>query len=133
MANISPTFTATGDPDCILVRWRDVTEADTCLAVSWGEWADRTVHVTPSVTGGTFGTGGTVLLEGSNNVPDGFAAGGNVPPSNKQGSNFVTMTDPLGNPLSFTATGMKQITELPLQVRPRISAGTGVKIDVHLF
>jgi hypothetical protein len=64
--------------------------------------ADRSVHVS-----GTFSAAATVVIEGSNNG----------------GTSWVTLNDAQGNALSLTAEGLKQIVELPLAVRPRISAG----------
>lgn len=53
---------------------------------------------------GTF-AGGTVIMEGSN---DG-------------GTTYFTLTDPQGNPLSFTAAGGEAIQENVEKVRPRAS------------
>lgn len=55
---------------------------------------------------GTFG-GGTILIEGSN---DG-------------GVTYFTLTDPQGNPLSFTSAGGEKIAENTERVRPRASVG----------
>lgn len=64
---------------------------------------DRSVQVQ-----GTFGVGGTVVLEGSND-----------------GTNYHTLRDPLGNNLSFTAAGLKAVMEAVRYVRPRVTAGDG--------
>lgn len=67
-------------------------------------WADKTVHVS-----GNYGTGGEPLIEGSND-----------------GTNFATLDDPVGDPLTFTTgTNVKVVLENPLNIRPRLSAGTG--------
>jgi hypothetical protein len=66
---------------------------------------DRSVQFT-----GTFGTGGTVVLEGSNEATP---------------SNWFTLRDPQGNSLSFTAVGLKQVLEWTLWVRPRVTGGDG--------
>lgn len=57
---------------------------------------------------GTFGSGGTILLEGSND-----------------GTNYYTLTDPQGNAISKTAAGIEAIEEITIYVRPRVSAGDG--------
>lgn len=76
-------------------------------------YADRSVQI-----GGTFGSSGTVVLEGSN---DG-------------GSNYLTLNDAFGNALTFTSPGLKQITEVVERVRPRVTNGDGTTaIDVNLF
>lgn len=66
-------------------------------------WSDRSVQVT-----GTFGTGGTVVIEGSND-----------------GVNFYTLNDLGGAALSITAAGLKGIREPVLFLRPRVTAGDG--------
>lgn len=57
---------------------------------------------------GTFGVGGTVVIEGSND-----------------GTNYVTLNDPAGAALSITAAGLKGIRENPAYIRPRVTAGDG--------
>lgn len=65
--------------------------------------ADRSVQVH-----GTFGVGGSVTLEGSND---------NV--------NWFTLHDLQNNNVTFTAAGLKQIQEVALYVRPNCTAGDG--------
>ena len=67
------------------------------------ENADRSVQVS-----GTFGAGGTVLIEGS-----------------LDGVNFYSLTDPQGNALSFTSAKIEAITEIVRYIRPRVSNGDG--------
>lgn len=64
---------------------------------------DRSVQVS-----GTFGAGGTVVIEGS-----------------LDGTNYYTLTDPQGNALSVTAAKIEAITELVTRIRPRVTAGDG--------
>lgn len=66
-------------------------------------FSDRSIVVT-----GTFGAGGTVVWEGSND-----------------GTNYVTLTDPQGNALSITSAGIKAVTEAVIFARPRVTAGDG--------
>lgn len=63
---------------------------------------------------GTFG-GATCVIEGSND---------NV--------TYVTLNDVDGAPLSFAAAGMKGIKESPLYLRPKVTGGAAVDIDVIL-
>jgi len=65
-------------------------------------WLDRTFQVD-----GTF-AGATVVIEGSND-----------------GVNYYTLTDPQGVPLSFTSADIKQVLEVVMGMRPRVSGGTG--------
>lgn len=75
--------------------------------------ADRSVQVK-----GTFGAGGTVVIEGSN---DG-------------GTTYNTLVDQGGTALSFTAAGIKQIRDLPGLIRPRVTAGDGTtSLEVNLI
>jgi len=67
------------------------------------DWADNTIQVF-----GTFGAGGTILVEGSND-----------------GTNWATLTDSNGTALSLTAASVKTINERPRYLRPRVSAGDG--------
>lgn len=63
----------------------------------------RTIQVS-----GTFGTGGTVIAEGSND-----------------GTNWYPINDLGGTAISFTAAGLKGIREDCVFVRPRVTAGDG--------
>lgn len=101
------------DPDrhAIRYKWLAVPNGNQGNAITLNIYQDRTVQI-----GGTFGVGGSVTIQGSND-----------------GTNWATLTDPLGNALTFTAAGMKQITELPYQIRPSVTAGDGTTvIDVWL-
>jgi len=71
---------------------------------------------------GTFG-GATVVLQGTND-PNAITT-----PSS---ANPITLTDPLGNNVSFTSAGMKQVLEDPIFVRPSTSGGSGTSITVIL-
>lgn len=66
-------------------------------------WADCSFQVV-----GTFGGGGTVPIEGSND-----------------GVNFGTLNDPFGVALNFTNAAPRQATERCQFVRPRVTAGDG--------
>lgn len=62
---------------------------------------DRTVQVQ-----GTFGVGGTVVIEGTLDL-----------------TNWFTLRDPFGSSLSFTSPGMKAVLENVVAIRPRVTAG----------
>lgn len=107
MSTITPTFSTNGDGSVVTFTWAGLTTtADTGLAVGmqWAPWADRTVQVL-----GSFGTGGTVLIQGSN---DG-------------GATYATLNDPGSSALSIQAAKIKSVLELTETVRPFISAGDG--------
>jgi hypothetical protein len=68
------------------------------------KYPDKSVHVY-----GTFGSGGTLVIEGSNQS-DTF-------------DNYVTLLDSFGNNLSFTAAGLKEINQNTFAIRPRVTGG----------
>jgi hypothetical protein len=93
-----------GDTGCHVVTWAALTQtgSDTGDPYECPGAADRSVQVQ-----GTLGTGGTVVIEGSND-----------------GTNYVTLTDPQGNALSINAIGrIEAISELTRWIRPRVTAG----------
>lgn len=102
---------ANNDGSVKVIRWAGLSEADSSPAPFEGpEWADRSVQIE-----GTF-NGGTVVFEGSND-----------------GTNWVTLSDPQGNAISKTAAALEQIEEVCRYMRPRVSAGTGLTINVTLL
>lgn len=75
-------------------------------------FADKSIQVT-----GTFGAGGTLLIQGSN---DG-------------GATWATLADPNGNALSITAAKIETILENVQLIRPFVSAGDGTTdLDVTM-
>jgi hypothetical protein len=102
------------DPDQSAVRfkWLAIPNGNQGNAVALNVYQDRTVQVN-----GTFGTGGSVTIQGSND----------------DGANWVTLTDPLGNALTFTTAGLKAIGGVPNKIRPSVTAGDGTtSINVWL-
>lgn len=95
------------------ILWETLTTTnDTGQALQMGGSTIRSVQIT-----GTFGAGGTVVLEGSND-----------------GTNYVTLTDPQGNALSKTAAGIEAIQEITRYIRPRVTAGDGTTdLDVTML
>lgn len=109
MATITREHVGTQDGSALLVTYLGVTEADIALpTIDLGEWADRSVHVW-----GTFNAG-TLLIEGSNN---------------KEAS-FITLNDAQGAALAVTTEKLKQILEVTHKIRPRVSAGVGVSLNI---
>jgi hypothetical protein len=108
---ITNTNIGSGDGSARLVTYDNLDELDTTPGpIALPEWADRSVQVT-----GTF-NGGTLVVEGSND-----------------GTNWYTLNDPQGNALSFTTAKIEQILEAVAFMRPRVSAGAGVDLDVTFF
>lgn len=85
-------------------KWLAVPNGNQGSAEAVGAYPDKSVQVE-----GTFGTGGSVTIQGSN---DG-------------GTTWETLHDPLGAALTFTAAGLKQVLEGVDQIRPTVTAGDG--------
>jgi len=103
-----------GDGSTVIVQWQSLANGDSGSAIDekWAQWADRSVQIT-----GTFGAGGTILVEGSND-----------------GTNYATLNNAQGSALSLTAAAIKQIAEMTRTTRPRVSAGDGTTaLTVTLF
>lgn len=119
MATITPTVSRLDDDNVVKILWEaldyiDATPGpetfDVGAPAEWLNHADRSVHVM-----GTF-AGSTVVIEGSND-----------------GTNYYTLNDPSGSPLSFTTAGLRQVQELTQYIRPRVSVGNeSMDVDVAL-
>jgi len=94
-----------GDQMTRKLSWSGLLNTDDGAPIGpdWSAFSDRSVQVT-----GTFGAGGTLVWEGSND-----------------GVNYATLNVPAGTVCSFTAAGLKQVLEGALYMRPRVSAGDG--------
>lgn len=112
LATRTATISANAKPFLKVISWLLLDGDDVGSVVETSSWQDRCVHVF-----GTFDSG-TIVLQGSN---DPLAA--TAP--NDVGTSWVTLRDPAGNNLSFTAAGLKQILELPRYIRPSVSGGGG--------
>lgn len=77
---------------------------DSTAPMSFVQWADKSIQVA-----GTFGSGGNVVIEGSND-----------------GTNYSTLTNPQGASLAtITSAGIFQVVEITRFTRARITAGDG--------
>lgn len=105
MATRTPTFAQDGE-NTVIVTWTGLTNAtsDVGAAIGFHDYADRTVQVK-----GTFGTGGNLRVQGSN---DG-------------GTTYAVLTDPQGNDLNIGAAKVEQVMEMTELIRPSITAGDG--------
>ena len=99
---------SSGDGSVESIRYATIAETDTDPApIELTEFADRSVQVD-----GTF-NGGTLTVEGSN---DGLV--------------YLPLSDPQGNALAFTSAKIEQVQEMTRFIRPRVTAGTGVSLNV---
>ena len=112
MATIAVTVEDSGAGH-MTYKWEGITENDEGAAVEHPNMADKSVQV--GLTGGAAFGGGNIPIEGSLN-----------------GTDWVTLTDPQGNALTFTAAGLEQITEAVRYIRPGSPTGTSVDLDVMI-
>lgn len=105
MADIIGLFSpVTGDnPNTGMFASWTLANGDIGLPMPFIDFADRTVQVE-----GTFGVGGTCVIEGSND-----------------GTNYRTLHDPQGVALSITSGQISTITQVTRWIRPRCTAGDG--------
>lgn len=97
--------------DGFTFTWTPITNANADGApVSSVLTGDRCVQVS-----GTFG-GATITMQGS-----------------LDGSTWATLSDPTGTALTFTAAGLKGISEAAKFIRPLLSGGSGSSVTVRLF
>lgn len=104
MATRNPQITrlSAGTP-VFLIEWVGLLNGDVGAPVEMPDYGDLTVTME-----GTFGSGGSVSLKGSNDL-----------------SNYIVLTDPQGNPITKTAGGLESVTETPRAFRPEVTAGDG--------
>ena len=95
-----------------VVSWEEVIDGDICLPTRFAGAPDRTVEVD-----GTF-DGATVYIEGT--LVDGGA--------------YKTLTDPQGNSLVFSTSGIEMIAENVRFIRPRVSGTTvNTSLNIHIL
>jgi hypothetical protein len=89
-------------PSCLL-SWAGLDSDDSGAPADMIDFPSMTVAVT-----GTFGSGGSVTLQGS-----------------LDGTNYFALTDAQGNAITKTAAGIEEVVEAPRYVRPSVTAGDG--------
>lgn len=104
MATRTPTITPhIQNSPVTSVVWTGLLNGDDGSPIDWVGYSDRSVQFT-----GTFGTGGSIQMEGSND-----------------GTNWGILNDLQGSQIVKTATGIEGIAEVPRYVRPKVTAGDG--------
>lgn len=99
-----------GESSC--VTWAGLANGDNGQPIEFGAYTDRSIQFH-----GTFGAGGTVAFEGSND-----------------GTNWFALTDPQGNPITKTTASLEAVSEATRFVRPRVTGGDGsTSITAVLF
>lgn len=102
MAVVNAVQLNTDDDGVIRLKWT-LANGDTGAPVASAQWADRSIQVE-----GTFGAGGNLRWEGSND-----------------GALFEVLSDPQGTALNVTSAKIKAITEVVAFARPNVTAGDG--------
>jgi hypothetical protein len=94
--------------DTVSIFWDDLRQStsDTGTPIELAGFADRSVQLL-----GALGTGGAVVLEGSNKKTPTVDA------------DWHTLNDPQGNALSLNSLRTEQVLEFTRWVRPRVTAG----------
>lgn len=96
----------------VLFAWTGLLNGDTGEPVALNEFGDRSFQAL-----GTFGAGGSVQPQGSND-----------------GTNYIQLRDASSTAFAHTAAGLKQILEATLYVRPSVTAGDGTtSLSCYLF
>jgi len=103
MSTIQMTQRPSGNTRTFIATWTPLANGDDGSMVQFSQYTDKSVQVS-----GTFGAGGALRLEGSNN-----------------GVDWAVLTDPQGNDLTITTPKIEMVTEATLYVRPRVTAGDG--------
>ena len=109
MATVNPTIVRTQDSQdsVIVATWSGLAALnDVGAPIGFAAWSAKSFACT-----GTFAGTPTVIIEGSNDIdnPTNW-----VPISNRNLTN-----------ISFTAAGIQTAKDMPLWVRPRLTAGSG--------
>lgn len=104
MATKAPSYAQIKD-DTWLVTWGPLANGDDGGFVSLGH-----LHIKTFQVFGTFGAGGTILLEGT---------------LQQDGTQLQTLKDDAAALISLTAAGIKVVKENVTAARPRVSAGDG--------
>lgn len=104
MATDSPTVTNNGDFTVITYTYSGLDNGDDGAPIKAVTFPTKSVQVS-----GTFGTGGNVVIEGSND-----------------GTTYASLSDTAGNALAtITAAAIEDIAENTVYLRPRVSNGDG--------
>lgn len=101
---VQTSFPEPGNPTAWAITWGPMQNGDVGAPVYdiWN-YADRSIQVE-----GTFGAGGAVAGEGSND-----------------GANFRTLSTPQGSSLLITQPSINAVVELSRMFRPHVTAGDG--------
>lgn len=83
------------------IQWANMANGNVGGEIDLTDYSDRSVQVE-----GTFGSGGTCVIQGTNDL-----------------TNWETLRDPSSTSLSLNSAGIHGILELTAQIRPNITEG----------
>jgi len=106
MATILPVIDQLVAPGIVRTVWSNMANGDIGAISDYPGFADRNFQVS-----GTFGAGGEVTMQGSNE-----------PPANDK---WFTLSNMADSALVVTTAGGKMIQENTLYIRPKITGGDG--------
>jgi hypothetical protein len=112
MSTVSYFNIATGNSRSLVIAWSAMANGDDGQPMPHSAYTDKSVQVS-----GTFGVGGSLRLEGSNN-----------------GTDWAPLSDPQGGSLDIVSAKIKQVVEATRFIRPRVTGGDGTtSLAVHLY
>lgn len=100
----------------VRVTWPNMKNGDVGQASGYTLFQDRSVQVR-----GTFGAGGAVTIQGTNEDPDSAAV------------EFVPLTDMRGNNLNISQAKIEQIEDCSYALRPVVAGDATTDLTVVLF
>lgn len=104
------SFPAQTNQRIVQLVWSPMAATDIGDAAAFAQYNDRSVQVSGTISAGS------ISIKGSND-----------------GVTYHTLTDPQGNPLSFSSAGLEAISELVFYIRPEASAdlaGSGIFVTL---
>ena len=109
---VNHTRIPTGNSRSFVAAWVALPNNEDGEPIPFGQYTDKSVQVS-----GTFGAGGSLRLEGSND-----------------GVTWAVLTDPQGNDLNITTAKIEMVTEATAYVRPRVTSGdVTTALTVHML
>lgn len=96
-------FPINGNSDFMRITWPLMANGDDGQPFILAQYADRSAQVE-----GTFGAGGVCVIQGTNDS-----------------TNWRTLNDPYSNVISITTAKIEAVSELVVQIRPKVTAGDG--------
>lgn len=111
MANIEQSSVGTNTSMAYVAQWANVKNGDVCRSQPAAQYTDKSVQVY-----GTFGMGGQVAVEGSND-----------------GQNWAPLSDPQGNELVLSSAKIEMVSEATLFIRPVVTGDETTSLTVLIL